>query len=284
MVWQAVQSGRVQLGAWVESALVQRVIITLICINAVTLGLETFDWVRAVMGGALATFEQAVLAVFVLEIVVKLIAHDYRFFKDGWNVFDFLIVGISLVPASGPFTVLRALRILRLLRLVAKVGRLRLLVESLLKAIPSIGWVAFLLGLVFYIFAVIGTKLFGDAFPSDFGHLGRTLYSLFQVMTLESWSEAIARPVMERYPLAWVYFLTFIMLSAFTVLNLFIGIIVNTMQEGQMAEADAKRQASEDKAHWERERMLRLIEELHAKVERLEAREERPDDRDGAGS
>ncbi|MDN3518932.1 ion transporter [Aquisalimonas lutea] len=266
---------RSRLGAWIEHRRVQTFIIVLICINAVTLGLETFDVVQRHFGGALALLESAVLAVFVLEIVIKLVAFDYRFFRDGWNVFDFAIVGISLMPASGPFTVLRALRILRVLRLVAKVGRLRMIVESLLRAIPSIGWIAFLLGLVFYIFGVIGTKLFGDGFPDDFGHLGLTLYSLFQVMTLESWSEEIARPVMEQHPLAWVYFISFIMLSAFTVLNLFIGIIVNTMQEGHMEEADAKRRESEQKAHWERERMLRLIEELHEKVERLEQRDDR---------
>ena len=153
-----------------------------------------------------------------------------------------------------------------------------MIVEALLKAIPSIGWIAFLLGLVFYIFAVMGTNLFGDSFPEDFGQLGLTLFSLFQVMTLESWSEEIARPVMEVYPLAWLYFVTFILVSAFTVLNLFIGIIVSTMQERHMQEAESKHQETERRAHEERERMMRLIEELHAKVTRMEERERPPGD------
>lgn len=268
---QAASPGlRQRVGNWVESRPVQNFIIVLICFNAITLGLETFDVVQRHAGTALLITERVVLTIFVIEIALKLVAFDYRFFKEGWNVFDFLIVAISLMPDTGPFSVLRALRILRVLRLVAKVGRLRMIVESLLKAIPSIGWIAFLLGLVFYIFGVMGTKLFGESFPEDFGHLGLTLFSLFQVMTLESWSEEIARPVMAVYPLAWLYFVVFILLSAFTVLNLFIGIIVNTMQERHMEEADAKHQQTEAKAHEERERMLRLIEELHAKVERME--------------
>ena len=270
MEYSASPGLRERVGDWVESRPVQNFIIVLICFNAITLGLETFDVVQRHAGEALLIVERAVLTVFVIEIGLKLFAFDYRFFKQGWNVFDFIIVGISLMPDAGPFTVLRALRILRVLRLIAKVGRLRMIVESLLKAIPSIGWIAFLLALVFYVFGVMGTKLFGDSFPEDFGHLGRTLYSLFQVMTLESWSQEIARPVMEVYPLAWIYFIVFILMSAFTVLNLFIGIIVSTMQERHMEEADAKHQQTEEKAHEERERMLHLLEDLHRKVERLE--------------
>lgn len=265
-------SPRARLGAWVERARIQNLIITLICVNAVTLGLATFDTVTRQIGGALAAFEAAVLTVFVVEIALKLIAYDQRFFRDGWNVFDFLVVGISLVPGSGPFAVLRALRILRVLRLLAKVERLRMIVESLLRAVPGIGWIAFLLALVFYVFGVIGTELFGERFPDDFGHLGLALYSLFQVMTLESWSEEIARPIMEVYPLAWLYFVAFIVVSAFTVLNLFIGIIVSTMQEQHYTAEQARRSASEAKAHGERERMLELLETLNARIERLEQR------------
>ena len=262
------QRERVQ--AFLDKGWVRNGIIGVILFNSVLLGMETSGNLMQRFGPLIIALDRLCLSIFVIEIGLKMYAQRFSFFRSGWNVFDFVIVGIALMPGAGAFAVLRALRILRVLRLVAKVGRLRMIVESLLKAIPSIGWIAFLLGLVFYIFGVMGTKLFGESFPEDFGHLGLTLFSLFQVMTLESWSEEIARPVMEVYPLAWLYFVVFILLSAFTVLNLFIGIIVNTMQERHMEEADAKHQQTEAKAHEERERMLRLIEELHAKVERLE--------------
>lgn len=275
---------RPRLGAWVERPSVQNLIITLICLNAVTLGLATFDTVTRQIGGALALFEAAVLTVFVAEIGLKLIAYDWRFFRDGWNVFDFLVVGVSVVPGSGPFAVLRALRILRVLRLLVKVERLRMIVESLLRAVPGIGWIAFLLLLVFYVFGVIGTELFGERFPDDFGHLGLALYSLFQVMTLESWSEEIARPIMEVYPLAWAYFVAFIVVSAFTVLNLFIGIIVSTMQEYHYDAEQAQRDEVEARAHGERTRMLELVEALHDRMDRLERRLDGSTDRPGGST
>lgn len=270
MQTRAHRSLRQRAGDWIESQRIQNVIIGLITFNAITLGLETSATVQQHAGGVLDVVERAVLAVFVAEIAVKLYAFDARFFRDGWNVFDFVIVGIALVPASGPFAILRALRILRVLRLVTKIARLRHIVESLLNALPSIGWIAFLLLMVFYIFGVMGTQLFGDDFPNDFGHLGLTLYSLFQVMTLESWSEAIARPVMEAYPYAWVYFVAFILITAFTVLNLFIGIIVSTMQERHQHEEESRRGETEARAHAEREEMLAIMRRLEERVARLE--------------
>jgi len=266
------RSLRQRVGDWIESQRIQNVIVGVIVFNAIALGLETSRTVEAHVGGLLDHAERAVLAIFVVEILVKLYAFDWRFFRSGWNVFDFIIVAISLVPASGPFAILRALRILRLLRLLTKIKRLRHIVESLLRAIPSIGWIAFLLTMVFYIFGVMGTQLFRDAFPEDFGHLGLTLYSLFQIMTLESWSEAIARPVMETYPLAWVYFVSFILITAFTVLNLFIGIIVNTMQEQHYEEEEARRGEMEARAHAEREEILHLMRDIDARLRRLEDR------------
>ena len=264
------QTFRERVGAWVESQRIQNAVIVLICINAVTLGMETSPTLQREIGGLLLWTERIILTVFVVEIGLKLYAFGHRFFREPWNVFDFIIVGIALMPDTGPFSILRALRILRVLRLLTKIKRLRDIIESLLRVIPSIGWIAALLMLVFYIFAVMGTKLFGESFPEDFGHLGRTLYSLFQVMTLESWSQEIARPVMTEYPYAWIYFVVFILITAFTVLNLFIGIIVNTMQERHYELEDAKRTELEARAHAEREEMLDLIRDLHAKVDRLE--------------
>lgn len=258
------------VGAWIESPKIQTLIIAVIVFNAITLGLETSTTVQHYAGDVLMVIENIVLAIFVAEILIKMYAFELRFFKSGWNVFDFIIVGIALVPASGPFAILRALRILRILRLVTKIQRLRHIVESLLKALPSIGWIALLLMMVFYIFAVMGTQLYGEAFPEDFGHLGRTLYSLFQIMTLESWSEAIGRPVMEEFPYAWLYFVSFILLTAFTVLNLFIGIIVNTMQEKHQEEEYRQRSQIESRAHSEREEMLDIMRRLDQRVEGLE--------------
>ncbi len=261
---------RERLGAWIESPRIQAAIIAVIMFNAVTLGLETSTFVQRHAGGLLLRVEQLVLTIFVIEILLKLYAFRLRFFTSGWNVFDFVIVGIALIPASGPLAILRAFRILRILRLVTKVDRLRHLVESLLRALPSIGWIVVLMLMVFYIFGVMGTKLFADSFPQYFGHLGASLYSLFQVMTLESWSQSISRPVMATYPYAWVYFLSFILITVFTVLNLFIGIIVNTMQEKHFEEEELRRNAVEGRAHAEREEMLELLRDVSARVRRLE--------------
>ena len=266
------QNLRQRLGDWIESPRIQAWIIVVIMINAVTLGLETSPTVMRHAGVLVTSVEAIILTIFVLEIGLKLYAFGFRFFREPWNVFDFTIVAIALMPASGPFAILRALRILRVLRLLTKIRRLRDITESLLKAIPSIGWIAALLLLVFYVFAVMGTKLFGASFDEDFGHLGRAMYSLFQIMTLESWSQEIARPVMAEYPFAWIYFITFILVTAFTVLNLFIGIIVSTMQERHYEQEDAKRAEIEAKAHAEREEMLDLLRELRNRVERIERR------------
>ena len=221
---------RIRLGQWVESAGPTRFIIALIVINAIILGLETSPAIMAVAGPGLILANKTILAVFVLEILLKLIAFGPRFFRSGWNVFDFLIVAIALVPAAGPFEILRALRILRVLRLLSQVPKLRAIIESLMRALPGMGWTALLLVLVFYIFAVMGTMLFAADFPEYWGNLGLSLFSLFQIMTLESWSTGVARPMMEAYPLIWIYFVPFILISSFMVLNLFIAIIVTATQ------------------------------------------------------
>jgi len=261
---------RQRVAQWIDSPRIQNLIIAVIVFNAITLGLETSALVRQHTGQLLTHIEQLVLFIFVSEILVKLYAFRLRFFRNGWNVFDFVIVGIALLPAAGPFAILRALRILRVLRLLTKIDRLRHIIESLLKAIPSIGWIVFLLMMVFYIFAVMGTQLFGAVFPENFGTLGRTLYTLFQVMTLESWSQGISRPVMAAFPMAWLYFISFILITAFVVLNLFIGIIVSTMQEKHYEEEAARAADIEARAHQEREEMLLLIREINERLKQLE--------------
>ncbi|AJY48188.1 ion transporter [Martelella endophytica] len=242
-------------------------ILIVIIINAITLGFETSETImQSFAGPALRLFDRAVLVIFVVEIAIRIYAHRLRFFRDPWSIFDFTIVVISLLPASGPLQVLRALRILRALRLLSMIPSLRRVIGGLIAALPGMGSIIVLMALVFYIFAVIATKLYGEAFPEWFGSLGATIYSLFQIMTLESWSMGIVRPVMEVYPNAWLFFVPFILSTAFTVLNLFIGIIVSAMQkehEEELREED--RQAREP----EMQELLHEVRALRSEVAAL---------------
>jgi voltage-gated sodium channel len=264
-------SSRERIGAWIESAPVQRFIIAVIILNAVTLGLETSAGIMARWGGLLHVLDRAALAIFVVEIGLKLYAFRLRFFREAWNVFDFIVVAIALVPASGPLAVLRALRVLRVLRLVSTVPRLRFVVEALLAAVPGITSIAGLMLLLFYVFAVMSTSLFGPAFPEWFGSIGASMYTLFQVMTLESWSMGIVRPVMAEYPAAWAFFVPFILIATFTMLNLFIGIIVDTMQTMHEAEHAAERREVEGAMHEDTDRVLAEVQRLRQDIAALRA-------------
>ena len=230
---------REQVAAWLERPATRNTIIGVILFNAALLGLETSDQAMARAGVLIVVLDRICLAVFVIEILAKLFAFGGRFFRDGWNVFDFAIVGISLMPGAQTLSVLRALRILRLLRVVSVAPRLRRVVEGFITALPGMGSVFLLMGLIFYIGAVMATKLFGNAFPEWFGTLGLSAYSLFQIMTLESWSMGIVRPVMEEFPYAWAFFVPFIMVTTFAVVNLLVGLIVNSMQEAHSEESEA---------------------------------------------
>jgi voltage-gated sodium channel len=229
---------RRRAAAWIEQPRVQHALIALIVLNAVILGMETSPALMARWGKALVTIDHAILAIFVVEIALRLYAHGARFFRDPWSVFDFVVVGVALVPASEAFSVLRALRVLRVLRLVSMVPSMRRVVGGLLAAIPGLGSVFAIICILFYVAAVIATKLFAKSFPELFGDLGATAFTLFQVMTLEGWSGDVARPVMAEYPYAWVFFILFILVSTFTMLNLFIAVIVNAIQTEGHAEAE----------------------------------------------
>jgi voltage-gated sodium channel len=245
---------RGRIAAFIEQAKFQRAIIGLILVNAVLLGLETSPDIMARTGGVIIAIDKAILAIFVVEIALRLFVHRAAFWRDPWSVFDFLVVAIALIPASGQFAVLRALRVLRVLRLLTMVPSMRRVVGALLAAIPGLGSIALVLLIIYYVFAVIATNLFAAAFPEWFGNIGRSLYTLFQVMTLESWSMGISRPVMEQFPYAWVLFITFILVATFTMLNLFIAIIVNAMQSFNDEEHAAANQATESaRAHIEAE-------------------------------
>jgi voltage-gated sodium channel len=240
---QNAPSLRQALGAWVESKRVQSFIIVLIVINAVILGMETSATIMAHIGPQLLALDKLILGVFVVEIGLKLIAQGASFFRRGWNIFDFLVVGIALVPASGPLSILRALRVLRVLRLLSMLPRLRFVVEALLHSLPGIGSIALLMVVIYYVAAVMATGLFGASHPEWFGSVGHSMYTLFQIMTLESWSMGIVRPLMEDYPYAWMFFIPFILIATFTVLNLFIAIIVDAMRT--MHEQIVKREEAE---------------------------------------
>lgn len=227
-------SWRVQLAKWIESPRVQSGIVTIILLNAVILGLETSDWAMERWGPFLKGLDLVCLCVFIGELLAKLVAYRWRFWRNGWNVFDFLVIAVALAPGAGPWSVLRSLRIFRVLRLLTVVPQLRKVVAAFIHAIPGLSGVIVVMAIFFYTMGVLATNLFGEVFPEWFGTLGASLYSLFQIMTLESWSMGIARPVMESFPWAWAFFVPFIVVATFTILNLFIGIIVSTMQELSM--------------------------------------------------
>jgi voltage-gated sodium channel len=231
---------RQRISAFLDTPVVRNGIIAVIVFNAILLGLETSATVMGAAGPVILALDKACLAIFVIELALKLYAQRLAFFRSGWNIFDFLIVGISLTPGAQTFSVLRALRILRLLRVISVTPSLRRVVEGFLKALPGMGSVFLLMGMLFYIGAVMATKLFSASFPEWFGDLGNSAYTLFQIMTLESWSMGIVRPVMELYPYAWMFFVPFIMVTTFAVVNLLVGLIVNSMQDAHNQEADAR--------------------------------------------
>ena len=237
---------RENVGDWLERPWVRNAIIGVILFNAVILGLETSSVVMNRVGGLILLLDTLCLAIFVAEIVAKIYALGLRYFRNGWNLFDFVIVGIALVPAGQGLSVLRALRILRVLRVISVAPRLRRVVEGFITALPGMGSVFLLMAIIFYIGSVMATKLFGGIFPEWFGDLGNSAYTLFQVMTLESWSMGIVRPVMDAFPYAWAFFVPFIMVTTFAVVNLLVGLIVNSMQDAHSAEDNLKTDAYRD--------------------------------------
>lgn len=237
-------------------------IIVVILVNAATLGMQTSQSLVDGYGFWLNLLDQIALGVFIVELLLKMFVYRLRFVRDGWNVFDFLIVAIALMPASGGLSVLRALRILRVFRLVSVIPSMRKVVDGLLRAMPGMGSVVALIAVVFYVGAVLATSLFGEAFPQWFGTIGESLYSLFQIMTLESWSMGIVRPVMEEFSWAWAFFVPFIICTSFAVLNLFIGVMVTAMDDGAEAAGQRDEMMQELKS---------MHEDMHAELQSLRA-------------
>ena len=227
----AVSTWRLRLAAWVESPRIQAFIVGLILLNALILGLETSPALMAEHGAWLKIADKTCLAIFCIELALKLVAYRGLFWRSGWNWFDLVVIGFALAPGAGPWSVLRSLRVLRVLRLLTVVPQLRRVVAAFFHSMPGLGGVVAVMLVFFYTSAVLTTKLYGAAFPEYFGGIGRSFYTLFQIMTLESWSMGIVRPLLAQFPYAWTFFVPFIVIATFTILNLFIGIIVSTMQE-----------------------------------------------------
>src|SRR6476659_1882905 len=241
---------------------------SLIVVNAVILGLETSKTMMASYGWLLEILDHIILAVFVVEIAARVIVHRVAFFRDPWSVFDFIVIGIALVPATETFSVLRSLRVLRL---ITRVPTLRRVVAGLLAPLPGMGSIVFLIGLIYYVFAIMATKLFGEDNPNLFGTLGDSLFTLFTVMTLEGWTNDVAKPVMQNHPYAWVFFVVYIVITTFMVLNLFIGVVVNAMQE-EASKADAEeREVEREMIQEEAAPILAAVKSLRTEVAELRA-------------
>jgi voltage-gated sodium channel len=221
------------LDRFARSSLFSKLTISAILSNAVLMGVETHrPWAEA-QPELFWWLHVLFQAFFVSEITLRLWSYRSEpraFWTNGWNVFDFLVVSVSLIPAAGPLaTIVRLARVLRVLRLVSVSPELRLIVGTMIRSIPSMGHVLLLLGLLFYVYGILGYYKFADIDPVRWGSLGACFMTLFQVLTLEGWSEIQAQ-VLPKAPWAWVYFVSFIVITVFVVVNLFIAVVTNNLQ------------------------------------------------------
>jgi voltage-gated sodium channel len=249
--------------------------IALIVFNGVLIGLETSHEVNEAYGHWLELGNDLILAVFIAEAALKIIAvapHLRRYFGDGWNLFDFGVIVLSLVPATGEYAlVARLIRVLRVLRLVSAMPQLRLIVATLVRSIPSMGHVLMLLGIVFYIYAITGFHLFHQHDEEHWGTLGSALLTLFQIVTLEGWVDVMEEALAAR-PWAWIYFMTFVLIGTFVVLNLFIAVVVNNLEASKVAELEAlKTPVTHDDVLEELDRTRDALRTLQRKLAALPA-------------
>jgi voltage-gated sodium channel len=263
----------------VEAPAFQHAITVIIILNAVALGLDTYPAMPAAWHAAFAAFDVMVTGVFVVELSLKLFAWRWSFFRNGWNVFDFVVVAVALIPAAGSgFAIVRALRVLRVLRLISLVPKMRKVVEALLRAVPGMGAIIAVLGLITYVGAVMATNLYGETSPEMFGTLERSAFTLFQVMTMDGWRGEVVQPVMDAgHPFSWVFFLTFILVGSFAILNLFIALIVDAMndevEEGieKVEASQASLRAGQIEASEERAELVTLLAQMRAEMAELKA-------------
>ena len=209
----------------------------LIVLNTIVLSLETYPHIMKVYVSLLKSMDQTILYLFLIELIVRFIAYRLIFFKDPWSMFDLCIVSIAFIPSQNAFTALRAVRALRVLRLISLFPKLRKVVEGLIKAIPGIAAIASVMTIIICVFSLVASKLYGASYPEWFGNFHRSIFSLFQIMTLEGWPD-IVRTVMQDKPFAWIFFVTYILIATFSVLNLFIAVVVDAMQRNHDEESD----------------------------------------------
>ncbi len=227
----------------VESKRFERFILSIIILNTIVLGLETSKYLVANYGAALEIANIVFITIFVIEAALKIFAWRTSYFKDGWNIFDFIIVVISLIPTSGIFSgmrILRILRVLRSLRMISSIKPLRKIVQAVLSSLPAIGWTGLLMLLLYYIYAIIGIHLFADEWPKLFGGFPEAFITLFSLTTMEGWQDTVF-PFTETYPLTWIYFLSFLVIASFVLLNLVVGIVMDNI--GEMSRLDEEEEA-----------------------------------------
>lgn len=225
----------------ISSKLWGHFVAVLIVVNTIVLSMETYPGVMKAYGDLLTSIDQTILYLFILELVLRFIAYRLDFFKDPWSIFDFCVVGIALIPAQDAFSALRAARALRALRLISVFPKLRKVIEGLVMAIPGICAIAGVMAIIICVFGLLASKLYGPSFPEWFGNLHLSVFSLFQIMTLEGWPD-IVRTVMQEKPFAWIFFVTYILIATFSVLNLFIAVVVDAMQKNHAEDTDDERE------------------------------------------
>lgn len=256
---------------FVERDVVRHTILAIIVFNAISLGLSTSEFVMSKFGSVFIVLDRIVLTIFVIELLLKLFAYRINFFRNAWNVFDLLIVSLGLLPQTEGLSALRGLRVIRALRLLSAMPQMRAVVQALLAAVPGMGAVIIMISIVFYVFGVMATMMYGSTFNVWFGTLGRSLYTLFQIMTLESWSMGIVRPVMAEHPTAWIFFVPFIIITAFSVLNLFIGLLVNTMQTAVEEDTDAEFENFRNLIYNDVIQLNKIVTDMHLELREMRA-------------
>lgn len=255
-----------------DSKIFKNAIVIIILINSIVLGLITSDAIYAKFGTILESILSASVIIFTIEIILRIIAKGWRFFINGWNLFDFLLVAIAFLPDTGAAITFRIFRVLRALRMVSSMKKLRHIVSAILVSAPHVFWAAVLLMIIFYIFGIMGQNLFHEEFPQWFGTLGETIYTLFQVTTLESWSMGIARPVMQVFPWAWCYFVPFVMVSSYIVLNVVVGVVVNATSDLDDDDDLTDMKAKMKSKKVTNAEIMQQIKDLKNHIERLEAK------------
>lgn len=278
-----------RLEAAIESIWFRNLITALIILNAIVLGVLTYqEDLPPALVVSLNGIDRAITYIFAVEIFLKLVVYRLLFFRSGWNWFDFIVVGISLAPGSEAFSVLRALRVLRVLRLLHVVPMMKRITEALLKALPGMGAIVAVLALLTYVYAVMATNMYGNTDNEEvlelFGDLPSSAFSLFQVMTMDGWRfEVVQKVIDDGHPWAWLFFITFIFIASFAVLNLFIALVVEALAAEQRAATDELLEdIEEDVEHAEEERdeILKLLTSLREEMASLRAA---VDQREGSG-